>query len=355
VARGEAIPFGYRQQRSLSRLINFVTEYQKPTWAFILQADRQQEALRNCIATICREHSIEGGAVITKNWDQYWRLHCTEQLRSTRHHTLIIGNRQNLQNRKLAHNFFEQEKTVVGFTHGEISSTIFTEPLYRYAERGVCTHLVEYGQPQEKQSGSVILPPAATLYRTSSLAKSVYRSSQQISSREISGSKILYIPTTYVGDYIYGPSHAYPDKVYAEWHNTIQQAIPSIVFKKHPKSHVFQPYPGATEKRWLDDCIEEYDCYVLDYVATSTVRAMLTDKPVIYLDIGLRPLTDQFLKVLKKRCFYWKIDINGDLAGQMNEAIAEFCKGGHCGSNLDIAKYCVANTPTFSWRETLFG
>ena len=113
-------------------------------------------------------------------------------------------------------------------------------------------------------------------------------------------------------------------------------------------------YPGNTEQRWLDDCIHEYDVYILDYFATSTVRAMLSDKPVIYFDIGLRPLTTEFLRVLKKRCFYRQIDINGDLSEQLIEAFSRYQKSGHCGSNVDVAKYCFANPGTFSWRDTLF-
>lgn len=355
VARGEAIPFGYKQRPWLSRGINALTEYQVQALVFVQQMKKQKEMLREFVDQVCVQHSICGRDVIMQNWNDYLNVHCTERLIPTKNRLLIIGNRQNLQNRKLAHNFMEQGKEVIAFTHGEIASTIFTEPMYRYAEKGVCTSLVEYGEPEAtpENEESAMLAPVNTLYRNSTMAQKTYRRSDQIFAKKEVDQKLLYIPTTYVGSHIYGPHHAYPDNVYAEWHVAIQKMIPSIVFKKHPKSRGPYALPGRLEERWLDDCIEEYDCYVLDYLATSAVRAMLTSKPILYFDIGLRPVTDQFLATLKERCFYWKININANLNEQVETAIMEFSRGIHCGSNLNIAKYCLCKKETFSWRQSL--
>jgi hypothetical protein len=354
VARGEAIPFGYRQDRMTSILVNLLTGYQTPAKGFVSSLKLQFEMLETLIRDLCAEHSISGVDAVIVNWQRYVNFYCSQDRIKVSGERLIIGNRQNLQNRILAHNYIEQGKKVIAFTHGEISSAIFTEPMYDYAERGVCTELVDYGQPQTSHNSRTILPPGRTVYRTSSLASSFFKLSREIPSRKLTTLKILYIPTTYVGDYIYGPSHAYPDDVYAEWHQALHLVFPSAIFKVHPKSKVVRSYPGNTEKRWLDDCIHEYDVYILDYFATSTVRAMLSDKPVIYFDIGLRPLTTEFLRVLKKRCFYRQIDINGDLSEQLMDAFSRYQKSGHCGSNVDVAKYCFPNPGTFSWRDTLF-
>jgi len=354
VARGEAIPFGYEQDRMKSILVNLLTGYQAPAKGFVSSLQLQLEMLEALIQDLCAEHSINGVDAVIWNWQRYVNGYCTEDRIKVPEERLIIGNRQNLQNRILAHNYMEQGKKVTAFTHGEISSAIFTEPMYDYAERGVCTELVEYGQPQTVDNSRTILPPQRTVYRTSSLAKSFFKLSREIPSPTLSSLKILYIPTTYVGDYIYGPSHAYPDDIYAEWHRALHSVFSSAIFKAHPKSKVDRPYPGNTEQRWLDDCIDEYDVYILDYFATSTVRAMLSDKPVIYFDIGLRPLADEFMRALKKRCFYWQIDINGDLKEQLMGALSRYQRADYCGSNADVAKYCFANPTTFSWRDTLF-
>jgi hypothetical protein len=355
VARGEAIPFGHKQDRLQSIFVNALTAHQGPETGFVSRLSLQVDALESLIREICLEQMINGADTVVTNWSQYVRTHCSPQQVKVAAERLIIGNRQNLQNRKLAQNYIEQNKEVIAFTHGEISSTVFTEPMYDYAERGLCTHLVDYGNVKQPKRANILLPPQRISSRSSSIARSVFSHSEEITGKQFTNAKTLYVPTTYVGDYIYGPSHAYHDSVYQEWHQAIGSVIPSVVFKTHPKSKATFPFLFNTDRRWLDDCISEYDIYILDYFATSTVRACLTDKPIIYFDIGLRPLTETFIRVLKKRCFYWKIDINGNLKEQLNEALTRFQTPGNCWSNMDIAEYCIASPQTLSWREILIG
>jgi hypothetical protein len=352
-AVGNAIPLGYKQDYFLSKMINLLGECQEQARVFVDRSHIQDQILGECIEHLCIEQSIPNSDAVNRNWFDYVALHCSSKLMPVTTNTLMIGNRQDLQNRKLAHNFLEQDKEVVAFTHGEIASTIFDEPMYHYAERGLCTTLIEYGRStaKEKSSEFVLMGPQKTLYRDSKVAREAYQSSDDIVSQQLTGRKILYIPTTYVGNEIYGPFHAYPDSVYAEWHSAINRAIPSVIFKVHPKTKSTRLLPGRHENRWLDDCIEEYDVLLLDYMATSMARAMLTNKPVIFFDIGLRRVTPEFLTVLKERCYYVPIDINGDLNDQIHGAINTFSNKDHCWSNLNIAKYCLSGKETFRWKD----
>ena len=350
-AIGNSIPFGYKQSYWLSKLVNLLGEYQKPAKIVIHRSDLQLDNLSDCFQQICRQHSIPNVDVIRRNWLEYISYHSTHKLAPSELKMLIVGNRQDLQNRKLAHNFMEEGKEVIGFTHGEIASTIFDEPMYRYAERGLCSTLVEYGeQPRQAEGEEVMLAPERTLYRESRVAASIYSPSGNITPRRLESIKALYIPTTYVGNQIYGPFCAYPDSVYFEWHSAISRALPSLRFKAHPKSRGDLKLPGLEDKRWLNDCIEEYDVLILDYMATSTALAMLTDKPVIFFDIGLRRLTQDFMKILKERCHYIRIDINGNFDQQVQEGIASFSSSTRCWSNLKVAKYCLSEDESFSWR-----
>ena len=352
-AVGNAIPLGYKQDYFLSKAVNLLGECQEQTRAFVDQLHVQAQMLRACIEHICIEQSIPNVDEVNRNWVDYVALHCSSKVMPITTNTLMIGNRQDLQNRKLAHNFLGQDKEVIAFTHGEIASTIFDEPMYHYAERGLCTTLIEYGCPttKEKSPEFALMGPHKTLYRDSKVARKVYQSSDDIVPQQLTDQKILYIPTTYVGNEIYGPFHAYPDSVYAEWHSAINRAIPSVIFKVHPKTKSTRSLPGRHENRWLDDCIEEYDVLLLDYMATSTARAMLTNKPIIFFDIGLRRVTAEFLTVLKERCYYEAIDINGDLNDQIHGAINMYSNKDHCRSNLNIAKYCLSQKETFRWRD----
>jgi hypothetical protein len=90
---------------------------------------------------------------------------------------------------------------------------------------------------------------------------------------------------------------------------------------------------------------------MLDYVATSTALAMLTDKPVIYFDIGLRRVKGDFMRVIKERCHYVKIDINGNLDLQLQGGISSFPSYDYCWSNLNVGKYCLLEKESFRWKD----
>lgn len=356
LAVGNSIPFGYRQNFWLSKFVNLLGEYQKTTKVFIHRAVLQFDNLDDCIQEICRQHSIPNVDVIRRNWFEHVSQHSTEELVPIKPKMLLVGNRQDLQNRKLVHNFLEHGKEVVAFTHGEIASTIFNEPMYRYAERGLCSTLVEYGEaPNQIEDKDAMIAPKRTLYRDSQVAVSRYTRSSGIYSKKLDSVNALYIPTTYVGNHIYGPFHAYPDSVYFEWHLAIFRTLPSATFKAHPKSRGGFKFPGREDRRWLDDCIQEYDVLILDYVATSTALAMLTDKPVIFFDIGLRRLAEDFFNVLKERCHYVRIDINGNFDQQIKEGVASFSSSECCWSNLKVGKYCFSENESFSWKDIFRG
>ena len=351
-AVGKAIPFGYNQAYWRSKFVNLLGQSQRPTKVYLENLELQLDALSEGIKTICQSHNIENSDVVRELWLKHTSDHSTHALTKAKCKFLIVGNRQNLQNRKLAYNYLEQNKEVIAFTHGEIASTIFDEPMYRYAERGLCTTLVEYGEESASvDRKGILIPPASVLYRDSEVARSKYRIADNIISKRLEDSRLLYIPTTYVGNEIYGPSHAYPDRIYMEWHSAIHRVVPNVIFKSHPKSKVHAETPGLVERRWLEDCIEEYDIFILDYVATSTVLAMLIDKPVIFLDIGLRRLAAEFLSTLKERCHYVSIDINGDLNDQLQDAMSSYSAANRCWSNQRLEKYCLSSHSTFRWKD----
>ena len=351
---GNSIPYGYKQDYWLSKLINVLGEYQRFTKVYLRRLEYQLADLSDCIGEVCLLHSIKNQDTVRENWLRYISFHATEIRGSTKSRFLLLGNRQDLQNRKLAVNFLQEEKDVVAFTHGEIASTIFDEPMYRYAERGLCSVLVEYGERQKKEEKEgVMVPPQITIYRSSRVALSKYRRSRNIRSIPLSSAKVLYIPTTYVGNSIYGPYHAYPDSVYSEWHFALTKVLPNVVMKAHPKSTGNYSLPGHVETRWLDDCIENYDVLILDYVATSTAVAMLTDKPVIFFDIGLRRVAEHFLVALKKRCHYVFVDINDNLEEQIEDAATSFSIGDRVWSNMHIGRFCLSSGESRDWRKIL--
>ena len=352
LAIGNSLPYGYKQQWLTSRFVSLLGVFQKPVRSFLPKQRQQIDALLACIGELCSDHAVPTVGAIQDNWARYADIHTTEEQKYLNQNSIILGNRQDLQNRKLAVNFLQQDKEVVAFTHGEIASVVFDEPMYGYAERTLCSTLVEYGkQGVGEPDARVLVRPKAVLYRNSSVAKTQYRRSECIESRGLNESQVLYIPTTYVGNQIYGPFHAYEDLIYREWHSALVEAIPSLTVKVHPKSVVELQPPGQLERRWLDDCINEYDVLIVDYMATAAVLSIVSEKPIIYFDIGLRRLSEGFERDLRARSQYERIDINGNLCEQIHDCLERYSRASRSWSNINIEKYIINSDENFSWLE----
>ena len=81
--------------------------------------------------------------------------------------------------------------------------------------------------------------------------------------------------------------------------------------------------------------------------------ALVSDKPVIYCDIGLRRLHPQFVRDLKNRCEYVKIDLERELTPQLDNAFAECWSDAAVRSNDGITPYVFCRQDSFNW-VTLF-
>jgi hypothetical protein len=352
LAIGNSLPYGYKQQWFTSKLVSLLGGFQKPVKGFLPNRQQQIETLLSCIGELCSDHAVPAVGIVQDNWVRYAKIHTAEKQKRLNQNCIILGNRQDLQNRKLAVNFLQQDKEVVAFTHGEISSAVFDEPMYGYAERTLCSTLIEYGKKDVGEPNDrVLVRPQTILYRSSLVAKAQYHRCERIEFKDLSQAKVLYVPTTYVGNQIYGPFHAYEDQIYREWQLALVEAIPSLTVKVHPKSNVELHPLGHPEKRWLDDCINEYDVLLIDYMATAAVLSIVSDKPIIYFDIGLRKLSKTFERDLHARSQYERIDINGNFREQIHDCLEKYSRSRRRWSNINIEKYIINNNENFSWLE----
>ena len=105
------------------------------------------------------------------------------------------------------------------------------------------------------------------------------------------------------------------------------------------------------EKRSLETCINNYDYLVFDYFATGALLGLVSDKPVIYCDIGLRNLHSEFLEDLKKRCEYVKIDLKEFDKELLAEQLRETLLSPRSFSNEEMKKYVFCESTEFSWKE----
>ena len=105
------------------------------------------------------------------------------------------------------------------------------------------------------------------------------------------------------------------------------------------------------EREALDVCIPKYDVLVFDYFATGAMLALVSDKPVIYFDIGLRNLRQDFLDALKQRCEYIKIDISELESLDLTRLVEQLWTKKTERSNEAISRYVFSGTEKISWRN----
>ena len=352
MAIGEALPFGYGQSRVTSKIINLLGSFKPFVSAYLPNKENQIAWALETINELCRLHEISHSKAVLNNWKRYMEAHTTSRQDSIERKGIVLGTRNSLQNRKLAINYMQQGKEVVGITHGEVANSVIDEPPFGYSERSLCTTLIDYGDfDEDGEFNKPLIFPKKIFYRSSSGIEKRYQRDDRITNVGVTQLKTLYIPTTYSGNDLYGPFHIYEDVIYQTWQKALFSAFPGLTMKIHPKSKSPPPVGIPTEKKILEDCIADYGLLVFDYFATGAVLALMSDRPVIYFDIGLRRLSPSFLSDMKDRSEYVKIDLTEDLEGQIGQAIRRFETEDREWSNADMARYSICREDKFRWMD----
>ncbi len=352
VAIGHAVPIEPRREWLTAKWINLLGSQKPFVKAFLPRRDAQSQAFRDLIESLCKEFAIPEAHNVWDNWYRYLLTHTTSEQQSVSEHGVIVGTRNNLHNRKLAGNFLQQDREVVAVTHGEVANSAMDEPPFGYSERTLCSVLVDYGDfDVNGEYNQPWIPPRRTIYRDGVVAKHVHSPDSTIKFSETKPASGLYIPTIEHGNTLYGPFHAYEDVKYRRWQVLLTQVIEGLTYKVHPKSRA-EPIRGVPlEKRPLEACIRDYDYLVFDYFATGAMLGLVSDKPVIYCDIGLRNLHEVFMKDLKTRCEYVKIDPD-DLDPQaIKNRLSSALSSSKIYSNEEMRKYAFCESTEFSWTE----
>ena len=341
LAAGEAIPLGRVDATLLRKCFSFFTAYQSFDRAYLPRYHLQSDMLSNAILECSKEYNITNPDVLLKNWKRYIEIHATANQARTKSKALVVGTRAVLQNRKLAANYLMQDKPVLGFTHGEITNTVFNEPLFGYADLGMCSILLDYGETKDGyEFNKPLIKPHKIVRRSSRVIKRLYRANADISAVEVHSCRSLYIPTMYSGNSHYGPFRGLEDDVYKYWQEHLVSSIKNLTIKGHPKS--IKPDLGVrVEDGWLEDCIGKYDLLILDYYSTAASIAVFSDKPVIFFDIGLRNMGSRYTELLLKRCHYRSIDLCEALSSQVNDVLDSFVEEGNSWSNLGLRDYAI--------------
>ena len=353
LAVGEGVPLDIRGQWLMRKSLTLLGKYQPFCKAYLPHREQQIDALCEVVRTLAQRFEIPAEEHLIENWANYSRHHTSSVQSRIKDDQVILGTRAVLQNRKLAMNFLQQDKDVIAMTHGEITSTIFNEPLFGYAELGFCSTLIDYGDLRlDAPLHESLSKPNKFLSRTSvSVQKIQNRRNVRGASTKSGGGKkkILYIPTTYNEKFHYGPYRGFEDGLYLKWQSELIAAVPELTIKPHPKC-IRPPFDCRQDERALQRCYLDYDVIILDYYSTAATLMIATDKPVIFFDIGLRNLVPDFKLLLKQRCDYVQIDWALDLSDQIRRSVNVPVDHSSVAARSKFSRFSIVTRSSDDWR-----
>lgn len=227
---------------------------------------------------------------------------------------LLLGSMSTIQNRLLSASAIKLGIPVISVTHGEADG-LLDEPIFGYGERSFSDVLISYGCRQIRSQDSLFLNPVGggdpvIVQSNSDVVLNSYKP-DEVPALSLNTMKILYVPTLYSGFDTYGPFRTISDRSYATFRRHLVDVFPGLKIKCHPKG-------DGNYSDGVDECnriygalavaLKEFDAYIFDYISTAFVEAAATSKPIIFLDLGIRNLTDQARLMLQSRCMLVTLD-----------------------------------------------
>ena len=256
---------------------------------------------------------------------------------------LLVGSNMKIENRILSSKFLQNKTNkVISFNHSSYPFYIYNEPI-RNVEYSFCTDYVSYGRFNIKKN---------IQNKIFSLPKFHYISCPDFENLKINKKinklnldkfqKYLYIPNMLNGNIRYGPYRDMEDKIYLKFQTELMDFFKNTDIKIHPKGKDDYSEKFRKSKNLnFDKIYKEYDVYIFDYFSSPFSRAIATNKPIIYFDIGLRNLEKNVLDIIKKRVYYFKINLNQNFENQFNNFLINFLEEKDQKINLFSKKFSL--------------
>ena len=230
---------------------------------------------------------------------------------------LVLGSGNEIFNRFKINEFKKSNLKTIHIAHG-YASGVLDEPIWgELGDIYRADYLIGYGSEYLKTNSN---NEYIKLFKTKYYHRNAYFAKAYNDNNRVKLNKkrenIYYFPTSLRGDrYRYGPFTDIPDKIYIEWQEKISELFQNkIIFKEHPKEKykfLYNNRKASTVDLPYSDIKNDVDIFIFDYWSTIFAEACATDKPIIYLDIGIRNLSSDALTNLKKRVIYYNILSNG--------------------------------------------
>jgi hypothetical protein len=134
--------------------------------------------------------------------------------------------------------------------------------------------------------------------------------------------EILYVAGAYLGE-AFGtfPNIKPPDTLYLDWQINLLQKLKQLGYKVTLKSHpggiisnekLLSRYTDNLVKGTFDPTISKADCFLFDFAGTAFVDTLASGKPMVLVDMGVRPFDTTTFEDLSSRCPVIPAAVNED-------------------------------------------
>lgn len=256
---------------------------------------------------------------------------------------LIVGSNANIQNRILSSKFLQNRSNkIISVNHSSYPFYIYKEPV-RNVEYSFCTDYISHGNFDfSKKIKNKIFSTPKFHFMTNNDFSSSQKKGEIKKIQLHKDLKYLYVPNMLNGNVRYGPFRDIDDNIYYKFQNDLLSVFKNTKIKTHPKGkNSFFSENIKVPNLKFEKILNQYEVFIFDYFSTPFSRAIATNKPIIYFDIGLRNLEKNVLDIIKKRVYYYKIDLNKDYKSQLQNFLVNILTKEEKKINLFTKKFSI--------------
>jgi len=353
VIRGGRVPIAVARSLSIDRselarefsAHGFSIRYVTRSGVFVEKAEEQMAG----IADVSRElferlDAPELAPSVTRLLDQHIRFHLAARPDPFTYDALITGSLCNLPARKVAVAAHRAGKPVIAVFHGEAWG-VLNEPNHGYGESAFASDIVingSTGGTLESPLYEKSLTGNPTYWAADSpLLTRIWDGGTDVSPASVildGTSSGMYVPTILSGFETYGPFRSIPDRQYKEWFRHVLSLDSTMKIKPYLTGLELGDIPQ--ERILTGNFIhlrDEPDYFVFDYVSTAFTVAASTNKPILFLDLGINNLTERGIRFIEERCV--RIQVTDDLN---RDAILEAIRNASGKSREGLAKFTMS-------------
>jgi hypothetical protein len=291
--------------------------------------EKQRNIVLNMIVTIYSEFGLYGAPNnLISALDKTLSAVVREKTEPPDYSVLVVGTPK-LTSRFIIAEALHRDIPTVCLAHGN-QLGVDDNPSWGFDDRSFCSHYIVYGKGglPEVNAGKYILPLSGLqpnyITADSNFIHAKYSKRPIQKLKDLTASKMAYLPIKLLGLDKMGPFVSIYDENYIQWQRILFKQFPDMCYKKHPKQNISLTLDGVkTISAPLETCIEQFDIFIIDW-AVSTVAANIiaTSKPIIYFNIGIGKLTPKAEEVFRQRCIWIDVDLQNP--GNLFEKVHQY-------------------------------